>query len=204
MVLESVLSISRVCFLVGVVGMTGIHYVQERLVCELVAPFSGGSIKSWIGGSLLLPGGHLYWVTFERPIKKKEISVKLKEKCAQLTKVTTKDITKNLEILCHALTETQEVLLLCYTTRTLFLRGMMIGWIWSTKSMKIPAQMSFIEMIDPLVQNIYACHAQDALEYLSSTYDMLPGLMAYDNHDYGRWGPEYWAMLSSMPEEHSL
>ena len=54
-------------------------------------------------------------MTFERPIKKKEISLKLKEKCAQLTKVTTKDITKNLEILCHALTETQEVLLEAYT-----------------------------------------------------------------------------------------
>ena len=34
-----------------------------------------------------------------------------------------------------------------------------------------------------------------------STYDMLPGLMAYDNHDYGRWLPDYWAMLSSLSNE---
>ncbi len=61
--------------------------------------------------------------------------------------------------------------------------------------------ISFIGMTDPLVQYSYACHAQDASEYLSSTYDMLPGLMAYDNHDYGRWLPDYWAMLSSLPDE---
>ncbi len=61
--------------------------------------------------------------------------------------------------------------------------------------------ISFIGMTDPLVQNTYACHAQDASEYLSSTYDMLPGLMAYDNHDYGRWLPDYWAMLSCLPDE---
>ena len=36
---------------------------------------------------------------------------------------------------------------------------------------------------------------------LSSTYNMLPGLMAYDNHDYGRWLPDYWAMLSSLTDE---
>jgi len=30
---------------------------------------------------------------------------------------------------------------------------------------------------------------------------MFPGLMAYDNHDYGRWLPEYWAMLSSLSDE---
>ena len=25
--------------------------------------------------------------------------------------------------------------------------------------------------------------------------------MAYDNHEYGRWLPDYWAMLSSLPDE---
>jgi len=60
--------------------------------------------------------------------------------------------------------------------------------------------ISFLEMSDPLAQNIHACHAQNGSEYISSTY-MLPGLMAYDNHDYGRWLPDYWAMLSSLPNE---
>ena len=29
----------------------------------------------------------------------------------------------------------------------------------------------------------------------------LAGLMAYDNHDYGRWFPDYWAMFSTLPNE---
>ena len=61
--------------------------------------------------------------------------------------------------------------------------------------------LSFLEMSDPLVQNIHACHAKNGPEYLSSTYKMLPGLMAYDNHDYGRWLPDYWVMLNSLSEE---
>lgn len=61
--------------------------------------------------------------------------------------------------------------------------------------------LSFLEMSDPLVQNIDACHAQNFTEYLSSTYNMLPGLMAYDNHDYGRWLPDYWAMISSLSDD---
>ena len=113
------------------------------------------------------------------------------------------DITKNLEILRDALNETQEVLQEAHTSlegdedvkdlinQVYEKPGTDMGDFW----------ISFIEMTDPLVQNIYACHAQDASEYLSSTYDMLPGLMAYDNHDYGRWLPDYWAMLSSLPDE---
>ena len=61
--------------------------------------------------------------------------------------------------------------------------------------------LSFLEMTDPLVQNVDACHARHLTEYISSTYDMLPGLMTYDNHEYGRWLPDYWAMLSSLSEE---
>jgi len=33
---------------------------------------------------------------------------------------------------------------------------------------------------------------------------MLPGLMAYNNHDYGRWLPDYLAMLSSLSVENIL
>ncbi|KAL8573120.1 hypothetical protein ACOMHN_027380 [Nucella lapillus] len=61
--------------------------------------------------------------------------------------------------------------------------------------------ISFMEMIDPLAQNLDACHASNGPEYVSSTYDMLKGLMAYNNHDYGRWLPDYWAMLSSLADE---
>ena len=61
--------------------------------------------------------------------------------------------------------------------------------------------LSFLEMTDILVQNIHACHVRNATEYLSSTYDMLKHLMAYNNHNYGRWLPDYWASISSLPEE---
>jgi len=61
--------------------------------------------------------------------------------------------------------------------------------------------VSFLEMSDTLVQSIDACHARNGSEYLSSTYDMLRGLMVYDNHEYGRWLPDYWAMLSSLSDD---
>ena len=61
--------------------------------------------------------------------------------------------------------------------------------------------VSFLEMSDPLIQCLDACHARNGSEYLSSTYNMLPGLMVYDNHDYGRWLPDYWAMLASLTDE---
>ena len=30
---------------------------------------------------------------------------------------------------------------------------------------------------------------------------MLPGWLTYSNHDYGRWQPDYWAAMSSLPYE---
>ena len=61
--------------------------------------------------------------------------------------------------------------------------------------------LSFLAMTDPLVQNIGACHAKHLTDNISSTYDMLPGLMAYDNYEYGRWLPDYWVMLSLLSDE---
>ena len=61
--------------------------------------------------------------------------------------------------------------------------------------------LSYMEMSDVLLQNVHACHVGNFEEYVSSTYDMLPCLLAYNNHDYGRWLPDYWAMISSLPTE---
>ena len=61
--------------------------------------------------------------------------------------------------------------------------------------------LSFLEMSDVLIQNIHACHIRSATEYLSSTYNMLKYLMAYNNHNYGRWLPDYWASISSLPKD---
>ena len=54
--------------------------------------------------------------------------------------------------------------------------------------------LSFLEMTPCTKYRCMPC--KHLTEYISSTYDMLPGLMAYDNHEYGRWLPDYWAMLS--------
>ena len=109
----------------------------------------------------------------------------------------------NLQTLRNALTETQGALddahsnlaedndMLGLVNKVYKEAGTDMGDFW----------LSFLEMTDPLVQNVDACHARHLTEYISSTYDMLPGLMAYDNHEYGRWLPDYWAMLSSLSEE---
>jgi len=106
----------------------------------------------------------------------------------------------NLDILRNALTETQQALHKAHNdlqedddikqliSKVFEKPGTDMGYFW----------LSFLEMTDPVVHNIDACDPRNGLEYLSSTYDMLPGLMAYDNHDYGRWLPDYWAMLSSL------
>lgn len=113
------------------------------------------------------------------------------------------NVKEKLDILRNALTETQEALHEAHSDlendddmKTLINRvyekpGTDMGDFW----------LSFIEMSDPLVQNLDACHARNGQEYISSTYNMLPGLMAYNNHDYGRWLPDYWAMLSSLSNE---
>ena len=58
-------------------------------------------------------------------------------------------------------------------------------------------------MSDPLAQNIHACHTQNYDEYKSSSFEMLSGLRAYNNHEYGRNLPDFWAMLCNLPEEQS-
>ena len=113
------------------------------------------------------------------------------------------DIKVNLDTLRNALTETQEAVQAAHIdleddddikeliNKVYEKPGTDMGDFW----------VSFMEMSDPLVQSIDACHARNGSEYLSSTYDMLPGLMAYNNHDYGRWLPDYWAILSSLSDE---
>ena len=58
-----------------------------------------------------------------------------------------------------------------------------------------------MEMSNILLQNVDACHVGNLDEYLSSTRAMLPGMLACNNHDYGKWLPDYWTMISSLPYE---
>ena len=61
--------------------------------------------------------------------------------------------------------------------------------------------LSFLEMTDPLIQSITACHTQCFDEFKSSNYDMLKGLIAYNNSDYARYMGDFWAMVEEMPDE---
>merc|ERR1712055_1049837 len=63
--------------------------------------------------------------------------------------------------------------------------------------------ISFFKMSDPLAQNIHACHTQNYDKYISSPYEMLSGLLAYNNHENGQNLPDFWAMLLNIPDEQS-
>ena len=59
----------------------------------------------------------------------------------------------------------------------------------------------FLNMTDALMQNVHAIHVSDWDEFLNSLHAMLPWMVAYDNNNYGRWLPDFWAMLSTLPPE---
>ena len=57
----------------------------------------------------------------------------------------------------------------------------------------------FLNMTDVLMQNAHAVHSCNYDEFVVSLRAMLPWLVAYDNNKYGRWLPEFWAMLMALP-----
>ncbi len=57
----------------------------------------------------------------------------------------------------------------------------------------------FLSMTDALMQNVHAVHVCNWEEYVSSLRAMLPWMIAYDNNRYGRWLPDFWAMLTDLP-----
>ena len=61
--------------------------------------------------------------------------------------------------------------------------------------------LSSLHMFYILLQNMHSCHAQRCEEYISFAFDMIPGLITYHNHQYARWLPDFWAMISSLTLE---
>ena len=61
--------------------------------------------------------------------------------------------------------------------------------------------VSFLEMTDALAQNLHACHTQSYEEFKSSTYEMMAGLKAYNNTEYSRYLPDFWAKIENLTEE---
>ena len=56
-------------------------------------------------------------------------------------------------------------------------------------------------MMDALMQNVHAVHTCNWDEYVCSLRAMLPCMVACDNNTYGRWLPDFWAMLTSLPAD---
>ena len=59
----------------------------------------------------------------------------------------------------------------------------------------------FLSTTDALMQNVHAVHICNWDEYVSSLRAMLPWMVAYDNNKYGRWLPDFWAMLTALPAD---
>lgn len=59
----------------------------------------------------------------------------------------------------------------------------------------------FLSMTDALMQNVHAVKICNWDEYVSSLRAMLPWMVAYDNNRYGRWLPDFWAMLTTLPPD---
>eukprot|EP00794_Sanderia_malayensis_P000931 gene931-241_t len=61
--------------------------------------------------------------------------------------------------------------------------------------------LSFLEMVEILMQNIHALRTQNWEEFKISLRSMLPWMQIYDNNKYGRWLVKFWLQMSCLPEE---
>ena len=57
----------------------------------------------------------------------------------------------------------------------------------------------FLSMVDALMQNVHAVHICNWDDYVSLLCAMLPWMIAYNNNKYGRWLPDFWAVLTAFP-----
>ena len=61
--------------------------------------------------------------------------------------------------------------------------------------------MDFMSMVEVLMMNVYAIHTCNWEEYLISLREMMPWLVIYDQTNYARWLPDFWAKLLSLDNE---
>ena len=70
----------------------------------------------------------------------------------------------------------------------------------SSRTLRVPhKQMSFMEMVEVLTQNIHAIRTSNWTEFKSSLKLMLPLMQIYDNDKYGRHLPDFTAVLDTLP-----
>ena len=61
--------------------------------------------------------------------------------------------------------------------------------------------LQFMTMVEILMLNKNAVHTCSWDEYLISLREMMPWMIIYDQNNYGRWLPHFWAMLTSLPPD---
>ena len=64
--------------------------------------------------------------------------------------------------------------------------------------------LEFMEMVEILMMNVFAVHTCNWDEYLISLRKMMPWMVIYDQTHYGRWLPQFWAMLVSLPPDKTM
>ena len=94
----------------------------------------------------------------------------------------------NLDILKKALTENKDNLASAYADLQMDQNiQKLVGAVYERANTDVGEYwMSFMEMSDILLQNVDTCHVGNLDEYLSSTRAILPGMLTYNNHDYGK------------------
>ena len=61
--------------------------------------------------------------------------------------------------------------------------------------------IDFMSMVEVMMMNVYAVHMCNWEENLMSLREMMPWLVVYDQTNYSRWLPDFWAKLSSLNTE---
>jgi len=72
----------------------------------------------------------------------------------------------------------------------------------SSRTLRVPhKQMSFMEMVKVLTQNIHAIRTSNWTQFKSSLTLMLPLMQIYDNEKCGRHLPDFTAVLDTLPAD---
>lgn len=61
--------------------------------------------------------------------------------------------------------------------------------------------LTFMEMVELLMENIYSIRTHNWLLFLETLRKMMPWLTIYDQSKYGKWLPAFWLDMKSLPSE---
>jgi len=61
--------------------------------------------------------------------------------------------------------------------------------------------IDLMSMVEILMMNVSAIHTYNWKEYLISLQEMMPWFVFYDQTNYARWLPDFWAKLKSFKKQ---